>query len=107
MNHDPKARARAVACLTVIGALWCAACEAPHHELPLHQESDELHAETVVRLVPRTPYLETFSCQVLCHQPLLPNPERRDLTEFHTVRPLSHGPAITWCRASWANAGAI
>jgi hypothetical protein len=48
-------------------------------------------------IVPRTPYLETYSCLVQCHNDLELNPVERPLTEFHTLRAVRHGPAIRWC----------
>lgn len=54
-------------------------------------------AVVAVEVVPRTPYLETYSCLVLCHDKLTVNPVVRPLTEFHTLRTVRHGPAIRWC----------
>jgi len=50
-----------------------------------------------VEISPRTPYLTTFSCVDQCHHELEPNATPRELTEFHTIRPVAHGPVISWC----------
>jgi hypothetical protein len=52
---------------------------------------------TAAVVVPRTPYLETYSCIVQCHDKLQVNPVQRPLTEFHSLRTVRHGPAIHWC----------
>lgn len=95
-TRDAARRGRP-AWLVVIGAslvLVGPGCAAEDDRFHDRQTS---HGEVVVVIEPRTPYLTTFSCQEQCHTKLEPNPERRDLTEFHTIRPVSHGPAIDWC----------
>jgi hypothetical protein len=80
----------AVGCLS----LMAASCE---FDRDLLHEMEATSHEVEVVIEPRIPQLETFSCQEQCHFKLVPNPEQRDLTEFHTFRPVKHGPAIEWC----------
>lgn len=79
------------------GALLIAAAACGCAPVDVEPGARSSSAIAEVEVVPRTPYLETFSCLVQCHDALEVNPVERPLTEFHTLRAVRHGPAIRWC----------
>jgi hypothetical protein len=46
---------------------------------------------------PRTPHIATFPCVEQCHKQREPNTNKRELTEFHSLKHLEHGDTTFWC----------
>lgn len=93
-----SARAWAILGLAAaIGAIGAVGC----HDARANEASAKPASSAAgqnVSVEPRAKLLPTFPCSS-CHQHLKPNPEKRELKEFHTVRnkELHHGDSAAWC----------
>jgi formate-dependent nitrite reductase cytochrome c552 subunit len=82
-----------------LAALWLAvACHQPeraHHE----NLAEETVPPPVSEVEPRIPLLATYPCSAKCHNQREPNPKKRLLVQFHTIRnkEFHHGDPAGWC----------
>jgi hypothetical protein len=64
---------------------------------PKLAETVEVDAEVEVRILPRADHLTTYPCVEQCHVDRDPDPHKRPLQDFHTLRSVRHGPSMFWC----------
>jgi len=81
----------------IVLAIMCSGCSAPVDGADGEQEVRHQPTEPEVQVLARSPQLDTFPCVELCHFEHEPNPTRRNLAEFHSLRSIQHGASMHWC----------
>jgi formate-dependent nitrite reductase cytochrome c552 subunit len=84
--------------LLVVALLLAACAEDPEQFGSVKSDPNAPAENQDIEVEPRIPIIPTFPCSS-CHRYRLPNPKRRELVQFHTVRnkELHHGNAKAWC----------
>jgi hypothetical protein len=80
----------------VLAALSRGCSDGPHAELSQPLAANE--SADVVSIAPRSQLIPSYPCSQ-CHRGREPNPQRRQLRDFHVVRnaELDHGDPSLWC----------
>jgi hypothetical protein len=98
------ARGSRLAALPLLAALCgvsMGACGVQQHEAgSAHTDASLAPAGARVAQVtvpPRTPQIAAFPCVEQCHKDRKPNPEKRPLKEFHSLKHIEHGDTTFWC----------
>jgi hypothetical protein len=83
--------------VVALGVFALSACREPERDIHLSAAPPVAEPENVT-VEPRIGLLPTFPC-TRCHDHLTPNPEKRLLVKFHTVRnkEFHHGDPKGWC----------
>ncbi len=85
----------------VVALLLLSACRAPDHEaMTSHADATLARVganDAPPTIPPRTPQIALFPCVEQCHKDRTPDPHKRELKEFHSLKHLEHGDTTFWC----------